>query len=218
MPASLLGKKLGMSQVYSEDGTVVPVTVIEAGPCRVVQAKTREHDRYEAVQVGFGERKRSRVTKPLLGHFQKAHVEPAAYLREIPMPEEGMPSPGDTLTVALFGSVAEVDVTGTTKGAGFAGVMKRWGFSGGPASHGCSKRHRSPGSIGCAATPDKAVLKGKKMPGHMGHRRRTVRNLQVVGINEEDSVLLVKGAVPGPNGGFLIIRESKVRKRKGKPE
>lgn len=218
MPASLLGKKLGMSQVYSEDGTVVPVTVIEAGPCRVVQAKTLENDRYQAVQVGFGERKRSRATKPLLGHFQKANVEPAAYLREIPVPDEGMPSPGDTLTVALFGSVAEVDVTGTTKGAGFAGVMKRWGFHGGPASHGCSKRHRAPGSIGCAATPDKAVVKGKKMPGHMGHRRRTVRNLQVVGINEENSVLLVKGAVPGPNGGFLTIRESKVRKRKGKRE
>ena len=176
--------------------------------------KTPERDRYQAVQVGFGERKRSRVSKPLMGHFHKANVEPLKYLREIPIPEQGEPSPGDALTVAVFGSVGEVDVTGTTKGAGFAGVMKRWGFHGGPASHGCSKRHRSPGSIGCAATPDRAIVKGKKMPGHMGHCRRTVRNLRVVGVDEENSLLLVKGAVPGPKGGLLMIRESRAPKRK----
>ena len=215
MPASLLGKKLGMSQAYDEEGTIVPVTVIEAGPCRVVQVKTEERDGYEAVQVGFGARKVKRIGKPLQGHLGKAEVASAAYLREVPVPDAGAPSEGDTLTVSVLDGVLEVDVTGTTKGRGFAGVMKRYGFSGGPASHGCSKRHRAPGSIGCAATPDKAILKGKKMGGHMGSRRRTVRNLRVVDIDEERSLLLVKGAVPGPNGGFLTIRESKVKKRKG---
>ena len=118
----------------------------------------------------------------------------------------------------VFKDVSQVDVTGTTKGKGFAGVMKRWGFGGGPASHGCSKRHRSPGSIGMAATPDRAVVKGKKMPGHMGHRSRTVRNLRVVGVDVEKSILLVRGAVPGPNGGYLTIRESKSSKREGKKQ
>ena len=215
MPASLLGKKLGMSQAYDEDGCIVPVTVIEAGPCRVVQVKTEERDGYEALQMGFGSRKAKRIGKPRLGHLGKAGVASAAYVREIPIPDGGAPAEGDTLTVGVLEGILEVDVTGTTKGRGFAGVMKRYGFSGGPASHGCSKRHRAPGSIGCAATPDKAVLKGKKMGGHMGSRRRTVRNLRVVDVDEEKSILLVKGAVPGPNGGFLTIRESKVKKRKG---
>ena len=215
MPASLLGKKLGMSQAYDEDGCIVPVTVIEAGPCRVVQVKTEERDGYEALQMGFGSLKAKRIGKPRLGHLGKAGVASAAYVREIPIPDGGAPAEGDTLTVGVLEGILEVDVTGTTKGRGFAGVMKRYGFSGGPASHGCSKRHRAPGSIGCAATPDKAVLKGKKMGGHMGSRRRTVRNLRVVDVDEEKSILLVKGAVPGPNGGFLTIRESKVKKRKG---
>ena len=215
MPVSLLGKKLGMSQAYDEDGSAVPVTVIEAGPCRVVQVKTDDRDGYEALQIGFGSRKAKRIGKPLLGHLGKADVAAAAYLREIPMPDGDAPSEGDTLTLGVFEGVLEVDVTGITKGRGFAGVMKRWGFSGGPASHGCSKKHRSPGSIGCAATPDKAIVKGKKMGGHMGSRRRTARNLRVVNIDEEKSLLLVKGAVPGSNGSFLTIRESKVKKRKG---
>jgi len=204
-----------MSQAYDEDGCIVPVTVIEAGPCRVVQVKTEERDGYEALQMGFGSRKAKRIGKPRLGHLGKAGVASAAYVREIPIPDGGAPAEGDTLTVGVLEGILEVDVTGTTKGRGFAGVMKRYGFSGGPASHGCSKRHRAPGSIGCAATPDKAVLKGKKMGGHMGSRRRTVRNLRVVDVDEEKSILLVKGAVPGPNGGFLTIRESKVKKRKG---
>ncbi|MHA1570736.1 MAG: 50S ribosomal protein L3 [Alphaproteobacteria bacterium] len=215
MPVSLLGKKIGMSQTYLDDGRVVPVTVIQAGPCRVVQVKTRERDGYEAVQVGFGVRKRQRTTKPLIGHYHKAKCEPAEWLRELPMPEGDAPEPGQTLTVAAFEGVPMVDVTGTTKGRGFAGVVKRWGFAGGPATHGCSKRHRAPGSIGMAASPDRAVLKGKKMAGHMGCRNRTVRHLEVVAIDTERSLLLVKGAVPGPNGGHVIIRESKTAKRKG---
>lgn len=215
MPASLLGKKIGMSQAYTEDGRLVPITIIEAGPCRVVQVKARDgKDGYDALQVGFGVRKRRRASRPLLGHCQKAKCEPAQTLREIPLPGGDAPESGATLTVSVFDGVAEVDVSGTTKGRGFAGVMKRWNFRGGPASHGCSKRHRSPGSIGCAATPDKAVVKGKKMPGHMGCRRRTVRNLPVFGIDEERSLLLVEGSVPGPAGGLLTIRESKVSKRK----
>ena len=215
MPASLLGKKIGMSQTYLEDGRVVPVTVIQAGPCRVVQVKTQQKDGYEALQVGLGVRKRQRATKPLQGHCQKAKCEPAELLRELPMPDGDAPEPGQALTVAAFEGVPMVDVTGTSKGRGFAGVMKRWGFSGGPASHGCSKCHRRPGSIGMAASPDRAVLKGKKMPGHMGHRTRTVCHLQLVAIDHERSLLLVKGGVPGPNGGYLIIRESKTAKRKG---
>jgi len=214
MPASLIGKKVGMSQVYTDEGRIVPVTIIEAGPCHVMQVKAADGpDGYDALQLGFGMRKRNRANKPLMGHCQKAKGEPAQYLREVPLPDGGAPELGATLTVNVFGEVAEVDVTGTSRGKGFAGVMKRWGFAGGPASHGCSKRHRSPGSIGCAATPDKAVLKGKKMPGHMGSRRRTVRNLQVIGIDEERSLLLVKGGVPGAPGTFLSIRESKVSKR-----
>jgi len=205
-----------MTQVYREDGRVVPVTVLEIGPCRVVHVKTHDSDRYDAVQLGFGARKRKRVAKPQQGHFRRANVEPPAFLAEVPMPDAGPPDLGATLTVAEFEGVFEVDVSGTSKGRGFAGVMKRWGFAGGPASHGCSKRHRAPGSIGCAATPDKAIVKGKKMAGHMGHRRRTVRNLEVVSFDEGNSLLLVKGAVPGPNGGFVTVRESKVRRRKGK--
>ena len=150
MPASLLGKKLGMSQAYDEDGCIVPVTVIEAGPCRVVQVKTEERDGYEALQMGFGSRKAKRIGKPRLGHLGKAGVASAAYVREIPIPDGGAPAEGDTLTVGVLEGILEVDVTGTTKGRGFAGVMKRYGFSGGPASHGCSKRHRAPGSIGCS--------------------------------------------------------------------
>ncbi len=210
MPAGLIGKKIGMSQVYTDEGRIVPVTVIEAGPCRVLQVKATGKDGYDAVQLGFGQRKRSRATRPMLGHCQKAKSEPARVLREVSLPDAGAPELGDVLTVSVFGEVPEVDITGITKGRGFAGVMKRWGFGGGPASHGCSKRHRSPGSIGCAATPDKAVVKGKKMPGHMGCRRRTVRNMHVVGVDEERSLLLVKGSVPGPNGGIVTIRESKV--------
>ena len=204
-----------MSQAYTDDGRLVPVTIIEAGPCRVMQVKTQDgHDGYDALQLGLGVRKRARATQPLLGHCQKAKGEPAQYLRETLLPDGDLPEAGDMLTVGVFEDVAEVDVTGTTKGRGFAGVMKRWGFAGGPASHGCSKRHRAPGSIGCAATPDKAVVKGKKMAGHMGCRRRTVRNLEVFGIDEERALLLVKGSVPGAPGGLVAIRESKVSKRR----
>ncbi len=212
MPAALIGRKIGMSQVYTDDGRLVPVTIIQAGPCRVIQVKTQDgKDGYDAVQLGFGIRKRRRATKPLLGHCQKANSEPVQVLREAPLPDGDLPEPGQTLTVSVFEGVPAVDVTGVTKGRGFAGVMKRWNFRGGPASHGCSKRHRAPGSIGCAATPDKAIVKGKKMAGHMGCRRRTVRGLPVVEIDEERSLLLVKGSTPGPNGGLLIIRESKVK-------
>jgi len=205
----LLGRKIGMTQIFLEDGTCVPVTVIECGPCYVVQKKVVEKDGYNAIQLGFMKIKPKRVTKPLLGHFKKANLEPLRYLREIRVESPEEYKIGQELKVGdVFKEGEYVDVTGISKGKGFAGVMKMWGFSGAPASHGTSKVHRKPGSIGASTDPGR-VFKGKRMPGRMGCKRVTIKHLEIVKIYPEKNVLLVKGAVPGCRGGLLIIKESK---------
>jgi large subunit ribosomal protein L3 len=205
MPAGLLGKKVGMTRIFDDAGKVVPVTVVRAGPCVVVQRKTVETDGYEAVQLGFEEKKRARTNSPMMGHFASRNLAPQQHLREFRLQGDEEYQPGDLLTVELFHEGQIVDVTGTSKGRGFAGGMKRHGFHGGPASHGSSV-HRAPQSAG--ATDAQRVFKGKRSPGHMGNARRTVQGLEVVSVDKERNVLLIKGAVPGPNGGLLMIRGS----------
>ena len=196
----ILGTKIGMTQIWKDD-RAVPVTVILAGPCPVVQRKTNETDGYEAVRIGFGYKREKSMNKPLMGHLGKASVTPLRYLREF---RDFMPE-GDEVRVDLFTEGEKVDVSGTSKGKGFQGVMKRWNFSGGPASHGAKKWHRRPGSIGQRKTPGR-VYKGKKMAGHMGDERVTVQNLEVVEVRPEENLILVKGAVPGANGGLVVLR------------
>ena len=205
MITALLGKKIGMTRVFDGAGMAVPVTVLQVGPCRVMQVKTKETDGYLAAQIGFGEKKRTRATKPEGGHAKKAGVEPAKLVREVRCDDVADLETGQELTVAMFNDVAAVNVTGTSKGKGFTGVMKRYGFRGNTASHGASKDHRRPGSIGQSADPSR-VLKGTRMPGHAGAGRSTVRKLEVVRIDEENNLLLVKGAVPGPNGGYVTVK------------
>lgn len=207
MVDGLLGKKVGMTQIYREDGTVVPVTVIQAGPCVVVQKKTKAKDGYDALQLGFVEFvKQVRVTKPMAGHFKKADVAPVRFVREIrTAPEEDM-KPGDRVLVNIFQPQEIIHVTGTSKGRGFAGFVKRHAFRGGRATHG-SMFHRAPGSIGASAFPSR-VWKGQRMAGHMGTDRVTVRNLQVERVDEENNLLFVRGAVPGPNGGYVIVKKA----------
>jgi len=202
MVNGLLGIKLGMTQIFSEDGKAIPVTVVEAGPCRVVMTKTMERDGYEAIQLAFKEVKKSRLNKPLLGHFQKHGVPPARYLAEFTGDVKAV-KPGQEVTVEIFKEGDRVDVTGITKGKGFQGVIKRHGFHGGPASHG-SMFHRAPGSIGSSSFPSR-VWKNKKLPGHMGNRRCTVQNLEIVGVRKEDNLLLIKGAIPGAPGSLVRI-------------
>jgi large subunit ribosomal protein L3 len=214
MPSAIIGKKLGMTQRFAEDGSVVPLTVVQAGPCVVVQRKTRERDGYEAIQLGLVEPgRRVQVTKPLEGHFKKANVAPCKVLREFRLdrldkgePEEA-PEVGTSIKVSVFSPNDKVHVHGVSKGKGFAGVMKRHGFGGGRATHG-SMFHRAPGSIGMAAYPAR-VLKGTRGPGQMGNKKVTVKNLQVVEVNEEENLLFLKGAVPGANGTYLEIIKSK---------
>jgi len=199
----ILGKKLGMTQIFDEKGKVVPVTVVEAGPCRVIQVKTRERDGYEAVQIGYEEvRKVKKVNKPLSGHFKKAGVPPCRILREVPMSELGV---GDVITVERFQKGDRVIATGISKGKGFQGVMKRLGYGGGPGSHG-SMFNRAPGSIGGSSFPSR-VWKNTGMPGRMGGRRVTVRNLSVVDVRPEQNLILIMGALPGPVGGYIEIRK-----------
>ena len=212
MVSALLGRKVGMSQVYDENGQLVPVTIIQAGPCYVTQIKSVETDGYEAVQIGFDERKTKRTTQPLLGHFAKAGVRPKRLLREVKAEPGADLSPGQELDVTVFEGVELVDVIGTSIGRGFQGVVKRHGFSGGPASHG-SKTGNLPGSIGCSASPSR-VLKGRKLPGHMGDRRVTIRNLRVVRIDKERNLVLLRGAVPGAVNGLVMVRQA----GKGKTE
>jgi len=200
MVKGILGEKLGMTQIYREDGIVIPVTVVKAGPCKVVQIKTPEKDGYKAVQLAFKEKERA--TKPLLGHFKKAQLKPHTYIREIKMPIEGL-TIGQDIRVDIFEKGERVNVTGITKGKGFAGVMKRYGYHGGPGSHG-SMFNRAPGSIGSSSFPSR-VWKGKGLPGHLGSKRATVKGLEVVEIKKDLDIILLKGAVPGPKGGFLII-------------
>ena len=208
-----------MSQVFLDQGTVQPVTVIEAGPCHVLQVKTAERDGYAALQLGFDEQKRRRAKKPEIGHARKSKSEPKRFVRELRCDADLGAQGGEQVGVGALSDVPFVDVTGVSKGKGFAGVIKRWGFHGLSASHGTSKAHRSPGSIGAAADPGRAVRKGKRMPGRMGAVQRTVRNLAVIGIDEEKNLLLVRGGVPGPNGGYVIVRPSaKAGKHKGEDE
>lgn len=207
---SLIGKKLGMTQIFDEAGHLIPVTVIEAGPCSVVQRKTAATDGYEAVQLGFGAQKPERVAKPLAGHYKKAGVGTMRELREVRVEADDAAKAGDTLTAAIFEGINFVDVLGVTKGKGFQGVMKRHNFSGGRATHG-SHFHRTTGSIGMKEKPGR-VLKGKKMAGQMGNTDVTVQSLKVVQIRAAENLILVKGAVPGANGTTLIVCEALKRK------
>ncbi len=198
----ILGAKVGMTQIWKGD-RAVPVTVVLAGPCPVVQRKTPETDGYSAVQLGFAPAKAQRVNKPMKGHFAKYSAEPVRFLREI----RDFEPEGDVVTVEIFQPGDKVDVTGTSKGRGTAGVMKRWNFAGGPASHGAHRIHRHGGSIGQRKAPGR-VYKGKKMAGHYGSERITVQNLEVVEVIPEENLLLIKGSIPGPNGGLVIVRET----------
>jgi len=203
----LLGRKIGMTTIFHEDGTAIPVTLLEVGPCFVVQVRTKERDGYDAVQIGFERKREKRCTKPLLGHFKKAGVPPLRFLREVKLKtSEHNLKPGQVLTVEAFAGTRFVDVSGKSKGRGFAGTIKRWGFKRGPQSHG-SQNVRRPGAIGQCMTPGR-VFKGKKMAGRYGAKRVTVRNLEVVDIIPDSNILVVKGAVPGPNGGFVEVRSS----------
>jgi len=205
MKKALLGKKVGMTQIFDENGKVIPVTVIEAGPCTVVQIKTKDSDGYEAVQLGFGEIKEKNLIKPKKGHFAKANVTPKKHLREFRL-EEISYNVGDELKANVFAQGEKVDITGTTKGKGFQGVIKRHGQSRGPMGHG-SMYHRRPGSMGPTSTPGR-VFKGKRLPGHMGVETVTIQNLEVVRVDLDKNVILVKGSVPGNKGAILKIRNS----------
>ena len=200
----ILGRKIGMTQVWDEDDNVVPVTVIQAGPCAVSQVKTQATDGYDAVQIGFGDIKAKNVNKPMAGHFAKAGVEPVRFLREVRVENGEEHKVGEVVTVADFADVEKVDVIGTSKGKGFQGVIKRYGFGGGPGGHG-AHFHRAPGSIGQCATPSH-VFKGVRLPGHMGCDTVTVRNLEVVRIDEEQNLILVKGGIPGGKNGIVRVR------------
>lgn len=207
---SLLGKKLGMTQIFDEAGQLVPVTVIEAGPCSVVQRKTAATDGYEAVQLGFGAQKPERVAKPLAGHFKKAGIGTMLELREVRVDAADEAKAGDTLTASVFEGVNYVDVKGVTKGKGFQGVMKRHNFGGGRATHG-SHFHRTTGSIGMKEHPGR-VFKGKKMAGQMGNTEITVQSLKVMQVRVAENLILVKGAVPGANGTTVVVCEALKRK------
>jgi large subunit ribosomal protein L3 len=211
MMAGIIGKKLGMTQVYDENGKVIPVTVIEAGPCRVLDVRTSDKDGYSALQIGFGSRKAKNVSKALLGHLAKSNSneQPPSIIREIRLNEDSENILGDVLTADLFAAGAFVDVTGTTKGRGFQGVVKRYNFGGGRASHG-GDWERKPGSIGMCEFPGE-VYKGRKMPGQHGDVKRTIMGLEVVQVRAEENLIFVKGAVPGSKGGIVVIRNAKKR-------
>ncbi|MFO7870311.1 MAG: 50S ribosomal protein L3 [Kiritimatiellia bacterium] len=202
----LIGKKLGMTRIFDDDGRRVAVTVIQAGPCVVIQRRNAAKDGYEAVQVGYAPVKESRVPKPLLGRFRKAGVNPMRHLMEFGIDDGEELKGGDTVTVSLFAGVPFVDVTGITKGRGFQGVVKRYNMGGGRMTHGGHSKRRI-GAIGQCSYPAR-VARGKKMPGHMGNARATQQNLRVMGVREDDNVLIVRGAVPGPNGGTVVVRKS----------
>ena len=210
MKKGIVGKKIGMTQVFTEDGRLLPVTVIQAGPCPVVQKKTIEKDGYEAIQVGFDTYAENRaeklVNKPMKGHFAKANVAPCRNLRELRLEDCSAYNVGDEVKVDVFAAGDKVDITGTSKGHGFTGAIARWNHHTGPMAHG-SKYHRGVGSLSANSTPSR-VFKNKKMSGHYGVDRVTIQNLSVVRVDTERNLLLVRGAVPGPNGGTLVIRDS----------
>ncbi|MCR8660717.1 50S ribosomal protein L3 [Paenibacillus endoradicis] len=201
----ILGKKLGMTQVFTPEGNVIPVTVIEAGPCVVLQKKDLENDGYEAVQLGFADKKESRSNKPEAGHAKKANATPKRYVREIRGINLGEYEVGQIVSADLFAQGEFVDVTGISKGKGFAGVIKRWGQSTGPMSHG-SRYHRGPGSMGSIQA--NRVPKGKRLPGHMGTETVTIQKLEVIRVDAERNVILIKGSIPGPKNGFVNIKQT----------
>ena len=205
----LLGKKLGMTQVYSEKGILIPVTVIQAGPCVVVDVKTAEKDGYSALQLGFGQRKAKNVLQPVMGQLKRsgADANPLAIIREVRLTEDPKVELGSEVKADIFDGVEYLDVTGVTKGRGFQGVVKRWNFAGGRYSHGGGWK-RKPGSVGCREWPAH-VIKGKKMPGHMGNVQRTIQNLKLVQVRAEENLLFVKGAIPGPTGGVVLVKSAR---------
>ncbi|MCB9852440.1 MAG: 50S ribosomal protein L3 [Phycisphaerales bacterium] len=216
MKAAILGTKVGMTRIFSADGNAIPVTVIQAGPCSILQVKTMDTDGYEAVQLGFLDKKPARCTRPEIGHARKANQKPKRFVREIRLTEASGKQAGDVVTVGIFEEleVGHVDIVGTTIGKGFQGTMKRHNFAGQEASHGVERKHRSPGSISGHGNRGlgRCVKKGKKMSGHMGHERVTSRNQKLVAVDKDRNLLLVKGGVPGPNGGYLVIAQAKAKK------
>ena len=216
MLPALLGRKVGMTQVYDDVGHVVPVTVVQAGPCTVLQVRSKDRDGYEAVQLGYGDVKPHRSTLPMIGHAARSGSGPKKFVREIRLAEPTDREAGDVVSVEVFeqAEVKHVDVVGTTKGRGYTGVMKRYGFGGQPATHGVDAKARSPGSAGGGAPPGlgRSVKKGKRMAGQHGHARRTVRNQELVRVDKERDLLLIRGAVPGPIGGFVIVRQAKTKR------
>jgi large subunit ribosomal protein L3 len=203
----ILGTKLGMTQIFTSDGRAVPVTVVKAGPCTVAQVRTPDKDGYTAVQLTFGEIPARKLTKPAKGHLAASKVAPTRTLVELRTDDAGEYKLGQQLKADVFAPGDKVDVVGVTKGHGFTGVMKRWNFHGKPASHGTERKHRSPGSVGAGTTPGR-VFKGMKGPGHYGHDRVTILNLEIVVSDPERDLLLIKGAVPGPNGGLVMVRSA----------
>ena len=206
MKKAIIGKKLGMTQLFDANGNVVPVTVIEAGPCVVAQKKTTENDGYEAVQIGYGDLKASKVNKPMKGHFAKGDVAPKKVLREFRLEDTSTLNVGDIIKADAFAEGDAVDVRGTSKGKGYAGVIKRWNFSRLKESHGTGPVHRHGGSLG--VIDPARVFKGKKMAGHLGNERVTVQNLSVVKVDAEKNIIAIKGAVPGPKGGIVVLFDS----------
>ena len=208
MAKAILGRKLGMTQIFTEEGRVVPVTVVESGNNLVLRNKTNETDGYNAVQIGFGDVKEKNVTKPLKGHFEKAGVKAVRFIREMRLSAPSEYNVGDTIGVDIFAAGDLVDVVGTSKGKGFAGGIKRHNFARGPMGHG-SKSHREPGSTGAMISgPGGRVLKGKKLPGRMGGERVTVQRLTIVRVDSDRNLILIKGAIPGPKKGFVVIKDT----------
>ena len=207
MQKGIIGKKIGMTQIFDENGKVVPVTVVEAGPCVVSQKKTVENDGYAAVQIGFGDLKAHKVKKPMAGHFAKANVAPKRTLREFRFDDIDAYNVGDLVKADVFAAGDKVDVTGTSKGKGYAGVIKRWNFQRLKESHGSGPVARHGGSIGSCSDPSR-VYPGKKMAGHLGSERVPVQNLQVVKVDAENNLIAIKGAIPGPNGGTVVIHDT----------
>ena len=207
MQKGLIGKKIGMTQIFDDNGNVIPVTVVEAGPCTVVQKKTVENDGYEAVQVGFGEVKIRRVKKPQAGHFKKADVAPKKVLKEFRLADTSALNVGDILKADVFAVGDRVDVVGTSKGKGTAGAIKRWNFSRLKETHGSGPVARHAGSLGACSDPSR-VFKGKKLAGHLGAERVTVQNLDIVKVDAENNLIAVKGAIPGPKGGIVVLADT----------
>lgn len=210
----LLGKKLGMTQIFTEEDKLVPVTVIETNECVITQVKTPKKDGYAAIQLGYGKVREKAVSKPLKGHFDKVKVKPKKHLVEIRVGTEHNYQNGQELKADIFSVGDKADITGVSKGKGYAGVIKRWGFKGGPGGHG-SHFHRAPGSIGACASPSR-VFKGRKLPGQMGDSQVTIKGLEIAGIDAEQNLIMIKGSVPGGKNGIVVVRESAKRSKKAK--